>query len=81
MEHFGRPILLSGWQQSAWYGVGFVAGMYGALVGGLGLFVYLAGVAAQQSVRARRVLVSISALALLAFGLFQLGWVMTNLRS
>ncbi len=73
------PILLSGWQESAWHGVGFVLGMYGALVGGLGLFVWLVGVAAHQSARVRRALVVFSALALLAFGLFQLGWVALNL--
>ena len=73
------PILLSGWQESAWNGVGFILGMYGALVGGLALFVYLFGTATQQSWRLRQTLTLVSAVALLGFGLFQFWWVLSRL--
>lgn len=73
------PILLSGWYESAWNGLGFILGMYGALVGGLALFVYLFGTTTQRSWRLRYTLTVVSAVALLIFGLLQFWWVVNRI--
>jgi threonine/homoserine/homoserine lactone efflux protein len=67
------PILLSGWQKNPWYGLGFLAVFYTVLIGGLMTLMALFGAARQFGERASRALLGSSALALAAFGLYQLG--------
>lgn len=66
------PILLTSWRQSADMGLSFLFGFYGALIGGFMAFVALFAIARQLDPRLSRVLGVASALALLAFGVYQL---------
>ncbi len=66
------PIFLEGWRQSAANGLGFLLGFYGSLVGGFMAFVVLFGVVGQANPRLNRLLGLVSAVALFAFGLYQL---------
>lgn len=73
------PILLAGWRESAGYGLSFLLGFYGMLVGGLVAFIVLFALAKGLDPRISRLLSGFSAVALLGFGLFQLwqgtlGW-------
>lgn len=66
------PILLTGWRETAVNGLSFLLGFYGALVGGFAGFVVLFAVTKRLDPRVGRVLSAFSALALFAFGLYQL---------
>ncbi len=66
------PIFLDGWQQAPAYGLAFLLGFYGALIGGFMGFVLLFGILGQASPRLNRVLSLVSAVALFCFGLFQI---------
>jgi threonine/homoserine/homoserine lactone efflux protein len=68
----GAPILVAAWSEAPAHAVGYLAGFYVALVGGLALLVGLFGAAGRLDPRVSRVLSGLSALALLLFGLFQL---------
>lgn len=68
----GGPVLLAGWNRAPAYGAAFLAGMYGALVGCLAALIVLFGSAGQLGPRVSRILLGFSALALLAFGVYQL---------
>jgi threonine/homoserine/homoserine lactone efflux protein len=73
------PILLTGWRETPVHGVAFLAGFYGALVGALAGIIVLFGAARELGPRVNRILLGVSALALAAFGIYQLylgvsGW-------
>ena len=66
------PIFLEGWRQAPAYGLAFMLGFYGALIGGFMGFVVLFGVLGQASPRLNRILGVVSAVALFGFGLYQI---------
>lgn len=66
------PVLIRGWNQSAAHAAAFLAGFYGAMVGGLIFLVVLFSAARQFGSRVQRGLLGFSALILAGFGLYQL---------
>lgn len=66
------PILLEGWRLSPAFGGAYLLGFYGAMITGLVAFIMLLGTARQLGAKFTRVLLGISALILLFFGLYQL---------
>jgi threonine/homoserine/homoserine lactone efflux protein len=66
------PILVRGWQESPALGLAFLAGFYGAMIGGLILLIVLFSAARQLGPRVNRALIGLSALALVGFGVYQL---------
>lgn len=66
------PILIAGWRQSPALGLAFLLGFYAALIGGMALFVLVAGLTGRIDPRLNRGLGLVSAVALLAFALYQL---------
>ena len=67
------PLVIEGWRQSPLVGLSFVLGFYLTLIGGFAVFIILSGTASRLGPQVNRVLSAISALALLGFGLYQLG--------
>ncbi len=67
------PLLLKAWRESPAHGVVLLAAFYATLVSGMVATVLLFASARRLGPRVNRVLVGISALALAAFGLWQLG--------
>ncbi len=67
------PILVAGWREAPASGIGFLAGFYLTLVGGLSAIILVSGLAARFGPRVRHAMLGLSALALLVFGLVQLG--------
>jgi threonine/homoserine/homoserine lactone efflux protein len=67
------PIFLEGWRISPIFGISFMLGFYGTLVGGNLFFITLFASAQRFGSRLNRTLIGISAIALLVFGLVQLG--------
>lgn len=65
------PVVLEGWRQSPSLGLSFVVGFYGALIGGLVIFVILFASASQLGPRVSYGLKVVSAVGLLIFGLYQ----------
>jgi threonine/homoserine/homoserine lactone efflux protein len=73
------PILLAGWREAPGHGLAFLGGFYGALVAALAGIIVLFGAARELGPRVNRTLLGVSALALAAFGIYQLylgvlGW-------
>jgi threonine/homoserine/homoserine lactone efflux protein len=66
------PILLTGWRKSPVYGVGFMMGFYVTLILSLITIILLFSTARQLGPRINRILLEVSTLALLGFGLYQL---------
>jgi threonine/homoserine/homoserine lactone efflux protein len=66
------PILLTGWREAPANGMGFVAGFYVAMILSLVGIILLFSTARQLGPRVNRVLLLVSAVALVCFGLFQL---------
>lgn len=66
------PILLQGWAESPLSGFSFAVGFYLMLTGGLAGLVILFAVASRLGPQVARGLNALSALALLAFGLYQI---------
>ena len=67
------PIVLEAWRQSPGLGMSFVAGFYGTLIGGFAFFVILFATAGRFGPKFSTGLRGVSAVALLLFGLYQLG--------
>jgi threonine/homoserine/homoserine lactone efflux protein len=67
------PIVVDAWRQSAAAAVSFVAGFYCLLIGGFMLFVLLFATAGRLGPRVSFWLRAVSVVALLLFGLYQLG--------
>ncbi len=68
----GGPLLLEGWDRAAAWGVGFLVAFYVALIGTFALFVGIFASARHLGPRISRALSGLSAVALAAFGLYQL---------
>jgi threonine/homoserine/homoserine lactone efflux protein len=66
------PILVAGWRQASSQGIGFLAGFYGALIASLGAIIVVFATARRLGPRLNRALLAVSAVALLAFGVYQL---------
>ena len=66
------PILLRGWRETPVHGIGFLAGFYVTVVSSLLAIILVFGTASQLGPKINRILLGISALALLVFGLYQL---------
>lgn len=66
------PILIEAWRQEMAWGLAFLLGFYAAIVGGLALFILIFAGAGRVDARVNRVLGVASAVALFAFGLYQL---------
>jgi threonine/homoserine/homoserine lactone efflux protein len=66
------PILLAAWRESPLWGGAFLLSFYVALVGGMILFILVFAGAGRVEPRVNRALGIISAVALFAFGLYQL---------
>ncbi len=66
------PILIEAWRDSALYGLSFMTGFYGTMISGFSLLIIFFAAAGRLSARLMRLLSGLSALALLAFGLYQL---------
>lgn len=65
------PILLEAWRISPVYGVGFLIGFYGMMILGLAGFVVVLGASRYLGARFNRILLGLSAIVLLIFGLYQ----------
>jgi threonine/homoserine/homoserine lactone efflux protein len=65
------PILVAGWRQAPIIGIGFLGGFYASMVGTLIAQIVLFGTAHRLGARVNRALIGLSALALAAFGLYQ----------
>ena len=66
------PILLTGWQETPVYGLGFVAAFYATMLLSLSLMILVFGFARQLGPKVNRILLGVSAIALFCFGLIQL---------
>ncbi len=66
------PILLKGWRETPLNGVGFIAGFYLAMTTCLAGIVMVFGAASKFGAGFNRLLLGVSALALLGFGLYQI---------
>jgi threonine/homoserine/homoserine lactone efflux protein len=65
------PILLRGWHESPVNGIAFLAGFYVTMISSLAAIILVFGTAAQMGPKVNRILLGISAVALFAFGLYQ----------
>jgi len=65
------PILLKGWRENPSLGIGFLAGFYITIISSLVGIILLFGLARELGPKVNRVLIGISAIALLCFGLYQ----------
>ncbi|MFN2135075.1 MAG: LysE family translocator [Candidatus Promineifilaceae bacterium] len=75
------PIFLEGWREAPLYGISFMTGFYVALIGGFIAFVALFALTGSLDPRLNKALNGLAAVALLVFGLFQLGRGMYQLIS
>jgi threonine/homoserine/homoserine lactone efflux protein len=66
------PILLAGWRQAPINGVGFLISFYAAIVFTLIAIIVVFGTARRFGPRVNRVLLGVSAIALVGFGMYQL---------
>lgn len=66
------PILIEAWRETPAAGLAFLLSFYAALIGGLMLFIVIFGGASKLDARVNRSLAALSAVGLLAFGLYQL---------
>lgn len=66
------PILLTGWRKSPVYGLGFIVGFYATMILSLVTIILVFSMARQLGPQINRILLGVSALALLGFGLYQL---------
>ncbi len=66
------PILIEAWREAPATGVAFLLSFYVALIGGLMLFIVVFGGASKLDARVNRALAALSAVGLLAFGVYQL---------
>ena len=73
------PIVLVAWQQSPPLGLSFVLGFYGTLIGGNATMIILFANARQLGPKVNKILMGVSAAALLFFGLYQLWLGLTSL--
>jgi threonine/homoserine/homoserine lactone efflux protein len=72
------PILLTGWRETPFHGLGFIVAFYATMILGLSTIVLVFGFARQYGPKVNRTLLGVSAIALFCFGLFQLWLGITN---
>ena len=66
------PILLRGWRETPLRGAGFLCAFYGVMILCIILIILVFGTAKKLGPRVNRLLLGMSAFALLGFGLYQL---------
>jgi threonine/homoserine/homoserine lactone efflux protein len=66
------PVVIDAWGQSPGLSVSFVVGFYAAFCSSLAVFIILTATARRLGNQVSRILLAVSGLALLAFGLYQL---------
>jgi threonine/homoserine/homoserine lactone efflux protein len=66
------PILLTGWRKTSIYGLAFIVGFYVTMILSLATIILIFGTVRQLGPKINRILLGISAIALLFFGLYQL---------
>lgn len=66
------PILVEAWRESSVYGAGFMLGFYGTMISGFALIILFFAAAGRLSERLMHALSAVSAVALFAFGIYQL---------
>jgi threonine/homoserine/homoserine lactone efflux protein len=66
------PILMAGWRETPFNGIGFLAGFYVTIISTMAGTIALFGLTRQFGPRVNRALLGISAVALAGFGLYQL---------
>ncbi len=66
------PILLAAWRETPFHGIGFLASFYLMMILSMMGIVVIFGTARQLGPKVNRVLLGLSAIALLGFGLYQL---------
>jgi threonine/homoserine/homoserine lactone efflux protein len=66
------PILLNGWRETPWHGLGFLVSFYFTLIMITVALVMIFGTAARMGPHVNRILLGISTMALLFFGFYQL---------
>jgi len=66
------PILIRGWREAPFHGIGFLAGFYITIVSSLIAIILVFGTAQKLGPKVNRVLLGISAAALFCFGIYQL---------
>lgn len=66
------PILIRGWRDNAIYGVSFMLGFYVTMIASLCGIIIVFGSARQLGPKVSRILLGVSAVALVGFGLYQL---------
>ncbi len=67
----GVPIILTGWRESPGFGISFIAGFFGTFVCSLASLIIVFSTAGRVDNRVTRILMGITAMALLIFGLYQ----------
>lgn len=67
----GVPIILTGWRESPGFGIGFIAGFFGTFVCSLASLIILFSTAGRVHNMVTRILMGLTAVALLIFGLYQ----------
>ncbi|MBN1121482.1 MAG: LysE family transporter [Anaerolineae bacterium] len=67
------PILIAGWRQSPGHGIAFLGGFYCAIIAANALLIVLFAKASEFGPKVGKTLVGLSGLALLGFGIYQLG--------
>jgi len=66
------PILMRGWRETPFHGIGFLAGFYITIVSSLIAIILVFGTAQKLGPKVNRILLGISAMALFCFGIYQL---------
>jgi threonine/homoserine/homoserine lactone efflux protein len=66
------PILIKGWRETPANGIGFMAGFYLTMISSLAGLILVFSLASRFGPKFRRILLGVSAFALLCFGLYQL---------
>ena len=66
------PILMRGWRETPFHGIGFLAGFYITIVSSLIAIILVFGTAQKLGPKVNRILLGISAAALFCFGIYQL---------
>ncbi|PKN26446.1 MAG: lysine transporter LysE [Deltaproteobacteria bacterium HGW-Deltaproteobacteria-21] len=69
----GGPLVLSGWRETPWAGAGFLSGFFGTFVASLSILIVLFGTAGRLDPALAKVLYTVSLVALIGFGLYQIG--------
>ncbi len=71
------PILIKGWRETPVNGISFLAGFYLTMISSLAALIVIFGLTSKFGARFSRILLGVSAFALLCFGLYQL-WLGIN---